>query len=74
VRTLARAIVAAAGGAGGAGVPDGALAVNGAGIRARVLRLLEPPDQLSLAVRWSALVAAGLLLLLPTSLLLLSAG
>jgi Zn-dependent protease with chaperone function len=73
-RTLARAIVAAADGAGGAGVPDGALAVGGAGVRARVLRLLEPPDPLPPAARWSALVAAGLLLLLPTALLLLLAG
>ena len=69
-RTLAQAIVAAAGGAGGSGVPDGALAVTGGGLRARVLRLLEPPHPLSPAGRWSALVAAGLLLLLPTVLLL----
>jgi Zn-dependent protease with chaperone function len=41
---------------------------------ARVLRLLEPPDPLPSAARWSALVAAGLLLLLPTALLLLLAG
>lgn len=69
-RTLAGAIVAAA---GGAGVPDGALAVAGAGVRARVQRLLERPQPLSPAGRWSALVAAGLLLLLPTALLLLPA-
>ena len=72
-RTLARAIVAAAGGAGDAGVPDGALAVTGGGVRTRVLRLLEPPQPLTPAARWSALVAAGLLLLLPTALLLLPA-
>jgi len=73
-RTLARAIVAAAGGTGGAGVPDGALAVAGAGVRARVLRLLEPPHPLSATARWAALLSAGLLLFLPTALLLLPAG
>jgi Zn-dependent protease with chaperone function len=72
-RTLARAIVAAAGGGGGAGVPDGALAVTGAGVRARVRRLLEPPRPLPAVARWSALSAAGLLLLLPTALLVLPA-
>ncbi|RBY97898.1 M56 family peptidase [Blastococcus sp. TF02-8] len=70
-RTLAEAIVAAAGGSGG--VPSGALAVSGAGVRARVVRLLEPADPLPPAARWSALVAAVLLLLLPTALLLLPA-
>ncbi|MCZ2860090.1 M56 family metallopeptidase [Blastococcus sp. VKM Ac-2987] len=71
-RTLAEAIVAAAGGPGG-GVPTGALAVSGAGVRARVVRLLEPPDPLSPAARWGALAAAVLLLLLPTALLLVPA-
>jgi hypothetical protein len=63
--------VAAAGGTGG--VPAGALAVSGAGLRARVERLLEPPRPLPGAVRRAALAAAGLLLLLPTALLLLPA-
>jgi Zn-dependent protease with chaperone function len=72
-RTLARAIVAAAAGAGGAGVPDGALAVTGSATAARVVRLLEPPSPLPAAARWAALLCAGLLLLLPTALLLLPA-
>jgi Zn-dependent protease with chaperone function len=72
-RTLARAIVAAAGGAGGAGVPDGALAVTGSATGARVARLLEHPWPLPAAARWTALLSAGLLLLLPTALLLLPA-
>jgi len=72
-RTLARAIVAAAGGAGGAGVPTGALAISGSVAGARVVRLLEPPDPLPAAARWTALAAAGLLLLVPTALLLLPA-
>ncbi|HET6394255.1 MAG TPA: M56 family metallopeptidase [Blastococcus sp.] len=72
-RTLARAIVAAAGGAGGAGVPTGALAISGSVTGARVVRLLEPPDPLPAAARWTALAAAGLLLLVPTALLLLPA-
>ncbi|MCW2740766.1 MAG: peptidase Ste24p [Blastococcus sp.] len=72
-RTLAQAIVAAAEGSGGAGVPSGALAVTGSATAARVVRLLEPPRPLSAAARWAALVAAGLLLLLPTALLLLPA-
>jgi len=72
-RTLARAIVAAAEGAGGAGVPDGALAVGGSDTGARVVRLLQPPAPLSAAARWTALASAGLLLLLPTALLLLPA-
>ncbi|MGY1718698.1 M56 family metallopeptidase [Blastococcus sp. SYSU DS0552] len=70
-RTLAEAIVAAAGGSGG--VPSGALAVAGAGVRARVVRLLEPADPLPPAARVTALAAAVLLLLLPTALLLLPA-
>jgi Zn-dependent protease with chaperone function len=72
-RTLAEAIVAAAGGSGGGEVPSGALAIGGGGIRARVLRLLEPPRPLPAPTRWAALVSAGLLLLLPTALLLLPA-
>jgi Zn-dependent protease with chaperone function len=70
-RTLAQAIVAAAGGSGG--VPAGALAVTGGGLRARVTRLLEPPRPLPTGARTAALAAAGLLLLLPTALLLLPA-
>ncbi|MCA0146825.1 M56 family metallopeptidase [Blastococcus sp. LR1] len=70
-RTLAEAIVAAAGGTGG--VPSGALAVSGAGVRARVVRLLEPADPLPRKARWAALTGAVLLLLLPTALLLLPA-
>jgi hypothetical protein len=54
-------------------VPGGALAVSGGGTRARVVRLLEPPAPLPVAARWSALAAAGLLLLLPTVLLVLPA-
>lgn len=72
-RTLAEAIVAAAGGPGGGVVPSGALAVSGAGVRARVVRLLEPADPLPPAARWTALTCAVLLLLLPTALLLLPA-
>jgi Zn-dependent protease with chaperone function len=72
-RTLAQAIVAAAEGAGGAAVPGGALAVAGSAVRARVVRLLEPPSPLPRAARWTALAAAGLLLLLPTALLVLPA-
>nr|WP_239520683.1 M56 family metallopeptidase [Blastococcus saxobsidens] len=72
-RTLAEAIVAAAGGPGGGVVPTGALAVGGAGVRARVVRLLEPADPLPAPARWAALTAAVLLLLLPTALLLLPA-
>jgi Zn-dependent protease with chaperone function len=72
-RTLARAIVAAGGDTGGAGVPDGALAVTGSATGARVVRLLEPPRPLPVAVRWAALLSAGLLLLLPTTLLLVPA-
>jgi Zn-dependent protease with chaperone function len=72
-RTLAQAIVAAAEGAGGAAVPGGALAVAGGGTRDRVLRLLTPPAPLPPAARWAALASAGLLLLLPTVLLVLPA-
>ncbi|MGY1916621.1 M56 family metallopeptidase [Blastococcus sp. SYSU DS0973] len=72
-RTLAEAIVAAAGGPGAGGVPAGALAVSGAGVRARVVRLLEPADPLPPAARGAALAAAVLLLLLPTALLLVPA-
>jgi hypothetical protein len=73
-RTLARAIVTAAGGAGGAAVPSGALAVAGGGVRERVVRLLEPPSPLPAWARAAALTAAGLLLLVPTALLLLPAA
>ncbi|SNR30504.1 M56 family metallopeptidase [Blastococcus mobilis] len=70
-RTLARAIVAAAG--GGEEVPRGALAVSGGATGARVVRLLEPPSPLPVPVRWAALASAGLLLLVPTGLLVLPA-
>ncbi|MGZ4656458.1 MAG: M48 family metalloprotease [Blastococcus sp.] len=72
-RTLARAIVAAAGADGGGGVPEGALAVTGSGIRARVVRLLDPPAPLSAVARWAALAAATLLILAPTALLVVPA-
>ncbi|MGY1634030.1 M48 family metalloprotease [Geodermatophilus sp. SYSU D01186] len=72
-RTLAQAIVVAAGGAGGAGVPDGALAVTGSALGARVTRLIDPPSPLPGWARVAALLSAGLLLLLPTALLLLPA-
>ena len=72
-RTLARAIVAAAGADGGGSVPEGALAVTGSGIHARVVRLLDPPVPLSPAVRWAALAAATLLILAPTALLVVPA-
>jgi Zn-dependent protease with chaperone function len=71
-RTLARAIVAAAGGAGDQ-VPSGALAVTGSALGARVVRLLEPPRPLPAPARWAALAAAGLLLLVPTLLLVVPA-
>jgi Zn-dependent protease with chaperone function len=71
-RTLAEAIVAAAEGAGG--VPGGALAAGGGVVRARVLRLVEPPAPLPAPARWAALTLAGLLLLVPTALLLLPAA
>jgi hypothetical protein len=38
-----------------------------------VVRLLEPPSPLPAAVRWAALTAAVLLLVLPTALLLVPA-
>jgi Zn-dependent protease with chaperone function len=77
-RTLARAIVAAAGGAGGEagggdGVPAGALAVASGALGPRVVRLLEPPCPLPAAGRVAALAAAALLLLVPTLLLVLPA-
>ncbi|WP_029430051.1 M56 family metallopeptidase [Blastococcus sp. URHD0036] len=71
-RTLARAIVAA-GTAGGTAVPSGALAAAGSAVAARVRRLLEPPAPLPDAVRAAVLTAAGLLLAVPTALLLLPA-
>jgi Zn-dependent protease with chaperone function len=71
-RTLARAIVAA-GAAGGDGVPAGALAAAGSAVTARVRRLLEPPAPLPAVVRAAVLAAAGLLLAVPTALLLLPA-
>jgi Zn-dependent protease with chaperone function len=72
-RTLAQAIVVAAGGAGGAGVPSGALAVTGSAVGARVVRLIEPPSALPTWARAAALLSAGLLLLVPTALLFLPA-
>jgi Zn-dependent protease with chaperone function len=71
-RTLARAIVAA-GTQGGGGVPAGALAAGGSAVAARVRRLLEPPAPLPAAVRAAVLTAAGLLIAVPTALLLLPA-
>jgi hypothetical protein len=68
-RTLAAAIVAAAGGAGGE-VPAGALAVTGGAVAVRVRRLLAPARPLSVAGRAAALVCALALLLVPTVLLL----
>jgi len=67
-RTLARAIVAVAG--GGGAVPGGALALGGGAVGSRVRRLLEPPDPLPAVARAAALACAALLLLLPTALLL----
>ncbi|SEO38544.1 M56 family metallopeptidase [Trujillonella endophytica] len=71
-RTLARAIVAA-GASGGGGVPTGALAAGGGAVTARVRRLLGPAAPLPPAVRAAVLAAAGLLLAVPTALLLLPA-
>ena len=71
-RTLAQAIVAVAGGAGG-GVPAGALSVVGSAVGVRVVRLLEPPSPLPAGARWTALASAALLLLVPTLLLVLPA-
>ena len=67
-RTLAAAIVAVAGGAGGV-VPDGALAVTGGPVAVRVRRLLAPPRPLPASGRWAALSCALALLLVPTALL-----
>ena len=71
-RTLAEAIVAAAGGSGGQ-VPEGALAVSGGAVAVRVRRLLSPPQPLSAGARWVVLLAAVALLLVPTVLLLVPA-
>ncbi len=71
-RTLAEAIVAAVGGAGGA-VPNGALAVTGGAVAVRVRRLLAPAEPLSRAGRAGAVGSAVALLLVPTALLLLPA-
>ena len=68
-RTLAAAIVAVAGGAGGV-VPAGALAVHGGAVAVRVRRLLAPARPLPAAARWTALLCALALLLVPTVLLL----
>jgi Zn-dependent protease with chaperone function len=68
-RTLAAAIVAVAGGAGGV-VPDGALAVTGGAVAVRVRRLLAPARPLPVAGRAGAVAAAVALLLVPTVLLL----
>jgi Zn-dependent protease with chaperone function len=68
-RTLAAAIVAVAGGAGGV-VPAGALAVDGGAVAVRVRRLLAPARPLPAAGRWTALLCALALLLVPTVLLL----
>ena len=68
-RTLAQAIVAAAAG----GAPQGALAVNGGPLAARVTRLVEPADPLPAWGRPVALAAALALLAVPTVLLLLPA-
>jgi hypothetical protein len=71
-RTLAAAIVAVAGGAGGQ-LPDGALAVTGGAVAVRVRRLLAPAEPLPAAGRWSALLCALALLLVPTALLVVPA-
>ncbi|SDY13631.1 Peptidase family M48 [Modestobacter sp. DSM 44400] len=67
-RTLAAAIVAVAGGAGGE-VPAGALTVTGGAVAVRVRRLLAPARPLPAAGRVGALVSALALLLVPTLLL-----
>lgn len=67
-RTLAVAIVAVAGGAGGV-VPAGALAVDGGSVAVRVRRLLAPARPLSPSARWTARACALALLLVPTVLL-----
>ncbi|GAB3346530.1 M56 family metallopeptidase [Modestobacter lapidis] len=71
-RTLAVAIVAAAGGSSGQ-VPDGALAITGGSVAVRVRRLLAPADPLPPGARGAALAGAVALLLVPTLLLLLPA-
>jgi hypothetical protein len=71
-RTLAAAIVAVAGGAGGS-VPAGALAVTGGAVAVRVRRLLAPAEPLPPSARWTALASALALLLVPTLLLVLPA-
>jgi Peptidase family M48 len=81
-RTLAAAIVAVAGGAGGQ-VPAGALAVTGGAagggaagggaVAVRVRRLLAPAQPLPVVGRWAALAGALALLLVPTVLLVLPA-
>jgi len=71
-RTLAEAIVAVAGAAGGE-VPAGALTLTGGPVAVRVRRLLVPADPLPPAARWAALTSALALLLAPTALLVLPA-
>ena len=71
-RTLAAAIVVAAGGAGGQ-VPEGALTVAGGPVAVRVRRLLGPADPLPAAGRAGALAGAIALLLVPTALVLVPA-
>ncbi|MEU2347992.1 M56 family metallopeptidase [Modestobacter sp. NPDC049651] len=71
-RTLAGAIVAVAGAAGGE-VPAGALAMTGGPVAERVRRLLAPAVPLPVAGRWGVLAAAVALLLVPTALLLVPA-
>jgi hypothetical protein len=71
-RTLAAAIVAVAGGAGGP-LPEGALAVTGGPVAVRVRRLLAPAQPLPAGGRAAALVCALALLLVPTVLLVLPA-
>lgn len=68
-RTLAAAIVAVAGAAGGE-VPAGALSVAGGAVAVRVRRLLAPARPLSGAARAWAVVCAVALLLVPTVLLI----
>jgi hypothetical protein len=71
-RTLAAAIVAVAGGAGGP-LPEGALAVTGGAVAVRVRRLLSPAQPLPAGGRAAALACALALLLVPTLLLVLPA-
>lgn len=68
-RTLAKAIVAAAEG----GAPQGALAVHGGVLTARVTRLLDPPAPLPRWARPAAIGAAITLVAAPTLLLVLPA-